>query len=198
MINKRINIGILGSAFNMPTLGHADVVRQALREFDQVWLVPSYIHPFGKTMMDYKFRVELTSAFAQDLRGIYGDRVKCMPVEPLISSKKKPAFSYILLEYFEALNDSYLLGLGDFKLIIGPDNLDNWDKFYKSKEIDEKWGKFVANESKDIRSTKVRNMMLYNQDISNYVTNRVLHLMTDNRIELTKVYSLVSNLIEIK
>ncbi|HIB77351.1 MAG TPA: hypothetical protein EYO58_06995 [Flavobacteriales bacterium] len=41
-------IAVFGSAFNPPHLGHMDVVRQCLSHVDQVLIVPSARHPFGK------------------------------------------------------------------------------------------------------------------------------------------------------
>lgn len=41
-------IAVMGSAFNPPSLGHKDVVEQALTQCDQVWLVPAFRHAWGK------------------------------------------------------------------------------------------------------------------------------------------------------
>ena len=43
-------IAVMGSAFNPPSLGHKDVVEQALKQCDQVWLVPAFRHAWGKSM----------------------------------------------------------------------------------------------------------------------------------------------------
>ena len=46
-------IAVMGSAFNPPSLGHKDVVEQALKQCDQVWLVPAFRHAWGKKMAAY-------------------------------------------------------------------------------------------------------------------------------------------------
>lgn len=185
---NNLNIGVLGSAFNMPTLGHADVVRQALEHFDQVWLVPSFSHAFGKKMMDYHFRVRLTDAFAEDLKNIFGkERVVSMPIEAMLASLKTPVYTYDVLEYLETINENYLLGQAKFSVIIGPDNLENWSKFYNHQEIDNRWGKFVACSDVDIRSTLVRNALMNKEDVSNYLTPTVLDIMNENIAELEKL-----------
>ena len=50
MAPHQMNVAIFGSAFDPPTLGHADAVQFLLetKKFDQVWLVPSFRHAFAK------------------------------------------------------------------------------------------------------------------------------------------------------
>lgn len=57
MTNKKI--GILGSAFNPPTLGHLDVLEQARQQFDLILLVPSAAHAFSKPMLSFHHRVAM-------------------------------------------------------------------------------------------------------------------------------------------
>lgn len=62
-------IALLGGSFNPPHVGHlmaALYVRSTLR-CDQVWLVPSFHHPFGKDLAPFDDRVAMCEAMAEDV-----------------------------------------------------------------------------------------------------------------------------------
>lgn len=64
-----MRVALLGGSFNPPHVGHlmaALYVRSTLA-FDQVWLVPSAQHPFGKPLAPFEDRVALCEAMAVDL-----------------------------------------------------------------------------------------------------------------------------------
>ena len=105
-------IAVMGSAFNPPSLGHKDVVEQALKQCDQVWLVPAFRHAWGKKMAAYQQRCEMVDLFVQD---IADPRVSLCAIEHEIASDK-PVYSYDLLAALQARiqTDDQLL------LVIGP------------------------------------------------------------------------------
>ena len=74
-------IAVVGSAYNPPTLGHADVIEQALGQADAVWLVPAYHHAWGKAMAPYDQRCAMAEALLADLAE---PRVRLMAVEHLL------------------------------------------------------------------------------------------------------------------
>lgn len=62
-------IALLGGSFNPPHVGHvmaALYVRATLR-VDEVWLVPSFHHPFGKELAPFDARVAMCEAVAADV-----------------------------------------------------------------------------------------------------------------------------------
>ncbi len=149
---------VFGSAFNPPHMGHADVINQVLAVFDRVIVVPSFTHAFGKTMAAYSLRLNL----AQILVSSHPDwqqRVIVSDVEQTIATKKsgnEPVYTFDVLSKLEALRPSDKL-----VFVVGPDNAapDTWAKFYKANEIDERWGRWEAQERKKIRSTAIRNKL---------------------------------------
>lgn len=63
-----MEIALLGGSFNPPHVGHlmaALYVRSALG-VDEVWLVPSFNHPFGKPLAPFEDRVAMCEAMAGD------------------------------------------------------------------------------------------------------------------------------------
>jgi nicotinate-nucleotide adenylyltransferase len=61
-------VALFGGSFNPPHVGHlmgALYVRACLGD-DEVWLVPTFHHPFGKETVDYEHRVAMCEAAAAD------------------------------------------------------------------------------------------------------------------------------------
>lgn len=56
-LNRRI--AIIGSAFNPPHLGHKDIIEPSYKDYDEILLIPSYRHVFGKNRVqsvnEYRF-----------------------------------------------------------------------------------------------------------------------------------------------
>lgn len=160
-----MRIGIMGAAFNPPTLGHKDLVMQALEEVDEVWLVPSYSHAFSKQMLPYDIRCSLLVDFAADI-GL--DRVVAKPLEHLLY-RDGPVYTWDLLSYIEANKAPGT----SITFLMGPDNKENWSKFYRADDIARQWPIFVAKETKEIRSTMVRQAIQSGLPIEQWVTKRV-------------------------
>lgn len=148
-------IGVFGSAFNPPTLGHLDVLKQASSEFDLILLVPSVSHAFTKKMLPFDVRIELLEIFAAN---VYIPECKLevckLEVDMLQQFPNKPVYTYDLLE---ALEEHYK-GKAQLGFIRGPDNADpqTWQRFYKAEEIGQRWTLFTAEERVQVRSTLIR------------------------------------------
>src|SRR5437660_1568301 len=62
-------VALLGGSFNPPHVGHlmaALYVRSVLGD-DEVWLLPTFHHPFGKPTLGYEHRVAMCEAAARDV-----------------------------------------------------------------------------------------------------------------------------------
>lgn len=151
---KNSNIGVFGSAFNPPHMGHADVVTQALAHFDRVVLVPNFAHAFGKNMAPYDLRLAMSKMLRTQQK--WDERVVVSDIEQTLAATKAQNEPIYTFEVMEALSRSYPA----YKLtfIVGPDNANaqTWARFYKSDEIEKRWGRWVAQENKNIRSTAIR------------------------------------------
>jgi nicotinate-nucleotide adenylyltransferase len=162
-------IGVLGSAFNPPTLGHADLIQQAMEsgQFHQILLVPSFNHAFGKVMADYHLRCQLVSKFLQDL-GL--EECQLYSVEDQLANDG-PVYTFDLMRYVES---QFNQPIG---FILGEDNWLNFDSFYKAEEIKKRWFIFVGKERRSIRSTLVRTALKQGQDVSRLLTPGVQQLI---------------------
>ena len=176
------NIAVFGSAFDPPTLGHKDALDSVMaspEKFDKVLLVPSYAHAFGKRMTDYSSRVAMLTLFVKDLAD---HRIEVCDIEQQISTDQRPVYSYDLLTHLSqhAYPDAKIT------FVMGPDNLANWHKFYKSDEIEKQWQIFVVPQRQPIRSTLVRDAIARGCDISGYVTPSVAKYINDNVLYLPR------------
>jgi nicotinate-nucleotide adenylyltransferase len=167
-------IAVMGSAFNPPSLGHKDVIEQALQYCDQVWLVPAFRHAWGKSMAPYALRCQMVEQFVAD---IADPRVSLHAIEHEIADHK-PVYSFDLLEALQAQvsTDDQLY------LVIGPDNAAAFDKFHRADEIRQHWQLLVMKERISVRSTAIRAALSQHQSISNMTTPSVAEFLTGHSV----------------
>ncbi|WP_117235116.1 nicotinate-nicotinamide nucleotide adenylyltransferase [Vibrio maerlii] len=161
-------IAIFGSAFNPPSLGHKSVIER-LTHFDEVLLVPSIAHAWGKTMLDYQQRCQLVDAFISDL-GL--SNVIRSDVEETLYKPGESVTTYSVLKKLQELNPESML-----TFVLGPDNLFNFSKFYKSEAILEKWAVMACPETVKVRSTDIRNALNQDQPIDKFSTPNVIKVL---------------------
>lgn len=163
-------IAIFGSAFNPPTLGHATVIK-SLAEFDEILLVPSIAHPWGKEMPTFSKRCTLVKAFINDLNLAC---VKLSTIEQKILDKAPTSVvtSFAVLQELQLQNKK-----DELTLVIGPDNFKQFNKFYKSETILKTWKVLVCPEKLPIHSTVVRKKLLLGENITDMVSPLVYKLL---------------------
>ncbi|WMS85905.1 adenylyltransferase/cytidyltransferase family protein [Pleionea litopenaei] len=160
-------VGVLGSAFNPPHLGHKDILNQVNHEFDELLLVPSFRHAFAKTMVPFADRLAMVSIMAQAyyLEATMHNRsltpVLVSDIERRLGEKtNSPVYTYHVLE---ALEDCYKRAgeMVELVFILGPDNVsfDTWSKFYKADEIRKRWSLRSVSERIKIHSSDIRTLI---------------------------------------
>ncbi|MBD8088645.1 nicotinic acid mononucleotide adenylyltransferase [Pseudomonas fluorescens] len=166
-----MKIALFGSAFNPPSLGHADCIEQLSAYVDAVWLIPSYKHAFSKNMTDYGLRCEWVEAFAKDLPY----PVEMMAVEHEIAQltgSDRPVYSYEVVEHLcNAFPEHQYL------LAIGPDNMQAWSRFSHIEQIHNRCQIFVTQERKQVRSTGIRKELALGYVPPNMLTPNVQNLL---------------------
>ena len=168
-----MKIAVFGSAFNPPSLGHKSVIER-LGHFDNVLLVPSISHAWGKSMLPYEIRLEMIAAFIADLNL---ENVELSTVEKEIYIPEQSVTTFSLLNSLQKKNPN-----ADITFIIGPDNLMNFAKFYKSDEIVQRWGVMACPETLPVRSTDIRNTRLSGGDISDLTTASVQRYIVERHL----------------
>ena len=163
-------IAVFGSAFNPPTLGHKSVI-DSLSHFDKVLLLPCIAHAWGKEMLDYETRCELVDAFIEDLD--LGNVERSTIEEELYN----PGESVTTFAVLQALDAKFINS--ELTFVMGPDNLLNFSKFYRSEEILKRWAVMACPEKVCVRSTDVRNALQTKCDVSHLTTPKVWRILAD-------------------
>ncbi|MGD8171555.1 nicotinate-nicotinamide nucleotide adenylyltransferase [Vibrio sp. TRT 21S02] len=167
-----LKIAVFGSAFNPPSLGHKSVI-ESLSHFDQIQLIPSISHAWGKEMLDYDRRCELVDAFIVDLSM---PQVVRSTVEEELFIPGQSVTTYAVLERLQKNFPD-----ADITFVLGPDNFFSFSKFYKAEEITKRWNVLACPERVAIRSTDIRLALHNGEDISHLTTLNVQRILVDSK-----------------
>jgi nicotinate-nucleotide adenylyltransferase len=122
-------IALFGGSFNPPHVAHQLVALYVLEtcEVDELWFVPTYVHPFGKPLVAYDDRLAMCELAAAAL----GPRAKVSRAEEALA--KRPGFvASRTLELVDMLMEE---GGRSFRLVIGTDILGETSKWYRWDEL---------------------------------------------------------------
>lgn len=159
-----MTVAIFGGSFNPVHAAHQLVALYVLetQDVDELWLVPTYAHPFGKPLAGYDHRVAMCELAAAAL----GPRVRVSRAEQELA--KRPEFvssrTIDLLEHIAATHPGEKL-----RFIIGSDVLRETDKWHRWDAVAEAAPPIVVArpgfpgghgvEMPDISATHVREML---------------------------------------
>ncbi|GAA4650734.1 nicotinate-nicotinamide nucleotide adenylyltransferase [Kistimonas scapharcae] len=151
------DIGVFGSVFDPPTLGHLDVLEQAAGHFDHIILVPSAAHAFSKQPLPFEQRLALLRCFAKPI-ALPGCTLEVSEIENALLNQQpeKPVYTFDVLVALEVTHPD-----ANLSFIRGPDNAapETWQRFYRYAEIEARWALFTANERVTARSSQVRQLL---------------------------------------
>ncbi len=119
-------IGLFGGSFNPPHVAHQLVTLYVLesQDLDEVWLLPTYRHAFGKDLAPFEDRMAMCRLAIAPL----GPRAKVLATEAELA--QRPDFrASRTLHLLEALRDAH--PEHRFRLIVGSDILAEADKWYR-------------------------------------------------------------------
>ncbi len=151
------DIGVFGSVFDPPTLGHLDVLEQAAGHFDHIILVPSAAHAFSKQPLPFVQRLNLLRCFAKYIE-LPGCTLEVSEIENALLHQHpdKPVYTFDVLVALESVHPE-----DNLSFIRGPDNAapEIWQCFYRYEEIEARWSLFTAVERVTARSSQVRQVL---------------------------------------
>jgi nicotinate-nucleotide adenylyltransferase len=163
-----LKIAVFGSAFNPPSLGHKSVI-DSLSHFDQVLLVPSIAHAWGKSMLPYEQRCQLVDALIQDLAS---DKICRSDIEEQLYRPGENVTTYAVLTALQQAHPQ-----DELTFVIGPDNLFKFERFYRAKEILQQFNVMACPEKVSVRSTDIRQQLQQGKDIDTLTTPSVARLI---------------------
>ncbi|MDW6004881.1 nicotinate-nicotinamide nucleotide adenylyltransferase [Vibrio mangrovi] len=163
-----LKIAVFGSAFNPPSLGHKSVI-DSLNHFDQVLLVPSIAHAWGKTMLPYDMRCRLVDALILDLGS---DKIKRSDIEEQLYVPGKHVTTYAVLTALQKIYPQ-----DELTFVMGPDNLFQFARFYRAKDILQRFNVMGCPEKVPVRSTDIRQCIRQGKAIDALTTPAVSQLI---------------------
>ena len=152
---SQVRLGVFGSAFDPPTLGHLDVLQQAAGCHQRILLVPSVFHAFDKKPLPFERRLQMLQCFINDAKIACPLEICTLENELLARNPGRPVYTYDLMT---ALTKQYQ---GEISFIRGPDNAqpEVWQRFYRWQDIEAQWPIFTAQQRVDVRSSDVRRIL---------------------------------------
>ena len=127
--SRQKHVVLFGGSFNPPHIGHRQVLEHlvALKKFDEVWVVPSYAHPFEKGLIPFEHREKMCHLLIEGLDSL----VKVLPIEEEL--KKNPSYTIdVVTELKQRFPNA------QFHLAIGSDcknDLPRWHRYEDLKRL---------------------------------------------------------------
>jgi nicotinate-nucleotide adenylyltransferase len=175
-----MRIAIYGGSFNPPHVGHAMVAGWLhwTDRVDQVWLVPTRSHPFGKPMASFSFRVRLCEALATTV----GDWVRVSTIEDELD---EPSYTIDTLYELSRRHPEHR-----FRLVLGSDNLDQLHAWKDWEGIEAAFAPIMvgrqgyptpegAVDFPGVSSTQIRRRLRAGEPVEHLVPAPVLALLGD-------------------
>ncbi|MGB8931662.1 MAG: nicotinate-nicotinamide nucleotide adenylyltransferase [Anaeromyxobacteraceae bacterium] len=122
-------IALLGGSFNPPHVGHAMAAWWVLatQPVDEVWLLPSFVHPFGKPLAPWADRVRMCELAVGAIRGARVCTVEAeLERDPLVGKTVRT------LEHLIAKHPGCR-----FALVVGTDLIPETSRWYRFDRVKE-------------------------------------------------------------
>ena len=164
-LGRKINVAVLGGAFDPITTGHvklAQFVLNSSKTFDEIWIMPCFNHMYNKSMASAYDRLEMCKlAVAID------GRIQVSDYEIKNALRGE---TYHLVK--RLLNEDYAKNRYDFSFIIGLDNANTFNKWVNYEEL-ERMCRFVVVPRKGIAR---------DESVNWYLKQPHIYLSPDNDI----------------
>ena len=175
-------IALLGGSFNPPHVAHlmAAYWTLATQGVSEVWLLPSFRHPFGKPLAPFEARVRMCQLAAAAIRGVHVCTAEAeLAGDPLVGKTVRT------LEHLQAKHPRHR-----FALVIGTDILGETDKWYRFDRVRELARLIVVGRSghpdaegapslPPVSSTEIRECLARGEDVSALVPAKVLRYVEE-------------------
>lgn len=168
-----MRVALFGGSFNPPHVAHQLVGLYVLetRAVDELWLVPSFQHPFGKALTPFPHRLAMCERVAAAL----GPRARACDVEAQLGGSSRT------LRTVTALQDRHPGHA--FSLIIGADLIAELPSWYGSEELQRRVSFIVIGRTgfpggsaiamPAMSSTEVRARLAKGEPVDDYVPRAV-------------------------
>ena len=117
-----MNIAVLGGSFDPPHRGHTIIAKRLLKlnNFDEIWFMPLFAHPFSKKLSGPQKRLEM-------IKLLEGGNIKVSDFE---IRKKTISYTLDTLRFLSKNNSK-----DKFSWVIGTDQIEDFTKWKNWREI---------------------------------------------------------------
>jgi nicotinate-nucleotide adenylyltransferase len=177
----RPEIALLGGSFNPPHVAHVMAAWWALatQGVREVWLLPSFRHPFGKALAPFEDRVEMCRLAVAAVRGAHVCAAEAeLAGDPLCGKTART------LEHLRQKHPDL-----DFALLVGADILPETGTWYRWDRVNELARVVVVGREgyqggaeprlPAVSSSQVRDRLGRGEDVSALVPGRVLAYLSE-------------------
>lgn len=130
-LGRRVNVVILGGAFDPITVGHIQNAKHILDstngDIDEVWIMPCFSHLFGKKMASPEHRLEMCRLAVKNDK-----RIKISDYE---ISKQFAGDTYYMVK--NLLQEEFAKHQYNFSIAIGQDNANTFDQWSNHKYLEQ-------------------------------------------------------------
>lgn len=182
---RRKRVALLGGSFNPPHVAHLMVAYWTLATQDvrEVWLLPSFRHPFGKDLVAFEDRVRMCELAARGVRGVAVCTVEReLAGDPLVGKTART------LEHLVAKHPDT-----DFALVIGADILPDTPKWYRWDQVTALARVIVVGREgfppvpgapslPAVSSTEIRARLARGEDVSGLVPRKVREYVEEKEL----------------
>ncbi len=183
------HVALLGGSFNPPHVAHLMVAHWVLatQPVDQLWLLPSFVHPFGKELAPFADRVRMCELAVRWLRGAFVCAAEAeLQGDPLVGKTART------LEHLAAKHPDHR-----FALVVGADVLPDTGKWYRWDRVRELASLIVVGREgyapvegspsfPAVSSTGIRERIARGQDVAGLVPRRVLELVRERGLYIAR------------
>jgi nicotinate-nucleotide adenylyltransferase len=153
-------IAVYGGSFNPFGNQHRDVLRHigASGKFDEIFVIPSVAHPLKEEQFPFEHRLNMAELAVWS--GEWAIPVEVMSIERqmLREGIKAPLFTIKVLRFLAKVCESMGEPEGEFRFVIGPDIIEELDRWEGVQEIRDEFG-FFETPDMGIHSTQIREMI---------------------------------------
>jgi nicotinate-nucleotide adenylyltransferase len=143
---------VYGGSFDPMHFGHLSMIERAVALDYAVIVVPAYRHAFGKQSAPFAHRVHMCALALQTCP--FQDRVRLCTIEQtLAQGRQTPVYTY---EVLCALRDKLQTVPC---LLVGPDIVKEWHRWYRHEAIDQEFGRLCLPVTVSVRSTEIRQLL---------------------------------------
>jgi len=186
----RPEIALLGGSFNPPHVAHVMAAWWALatQGVREVWLLPSWRHPFGKALAPFEHRVRMCQLAVAAIRGAHVCTAEAELADDPLCGKTARTLEHLRQKHPDL----------DFALVVGADILPDTPKWYRWDRVEALARVVVVGRQghpagdgaaagqalalPDVSSTVVRERLARGEDASALVPRRVLEYAREHRL----------------